>query len=207
MYSTVIFDMDGTLIDSDEVNLQSLQKAILRVESRFIPMHEVRKVSGKPGLKCIEDLGVEEKNKHKVFKQWDIEFFNLDHEYEFYAGVENLVDELVARGVNVGIVTSRTEDEYDSFFSHLDLDDKFEHIVYASDTEKHKPHPDPILKFLERAQIEKKGAIYIGDTVYDRDAANSAGIDFGLAGWNTHEVETNIILKNPSDILSMIDGQ
>jgi len=116
----------------------------------------------------------------------------------------DVIDKLIEKGIYIGIVTSRSAEEYDNFFAHLGLKDKFELIVYASDTEKHKPHPEPILKFLDLSKRDPKSAIYIGDTVYDRDAATSAGIDFGLAGWNWHEVDANIVIKKPADILDMV---
>jgi HAD superfamily hydrolase (TIGR01549 family) len=203
MYSTVIFDMDGTLIDSDTNNMLSLQKAILHVDGKDVPIDMVKKVSGMPGMRCLEFLGVEK--REETLERWDIEYFKLKNFSDYFGGMEETLLALKEKGVYTGIVTSRSADEYDSFFAHLGLEEKFDLVIYSSDTQNHKPHPEPILTFLQRANRGKSGAIYIGDTIYDRDAAIGAGIDFAFAGWSAHEVEAKMVLDHPSDVLSLVE--
>jgi len=202
MYTTVIFDLDGTLIDSDYFNMKSLQKAILNVEGRDLPFDEVKRFSGAPGMTVLDMLGV--KKVDETFKEWDEEFFRMKGRADYFEGMEDTLTKLKEKDIFIGIVTSREESEYEAFFSHLNLYEKFDRLVFSSDTVNHKPHPEPLLKFLELSGKEKKGAIYIGDTVFDRDAAMNAGIDFALAGWSLHDVKCDIVLEKPKDILDMV---
>lgn len=203
MYNTIIFDLDGTLIDSDYFNMSSLQKAIKNIEGRALSFDEVKKVSGTPGFRTLELLNVTQ--KEEVLEEWDAEFFRQRGKADFFDDMESVLAKLKQQGAYLGIVTSREAHEYDAFFSHLGLYDKFETIVFASDTENHKPHPEPLFKFFEISGRDKMQAIYIGDTVYDRDTAKNAGIDFALAGWSLHDVPCEKVLKRPRDILRLMD--
>ena len=83
----------------------------------------------------------------------------------------------------IGIVSSKSREALDEILSSLGINGFFQNIICQEDTEYHKPRPEPILKFIERYNINALSAIYVGDTVYDMQSANSAGIDFGLALW------------------------
>ncbi len=202
MYQTVIFDLDGTLIDSDHHNMLSLQRAVFLVEGRDVPIELVKKTSGAPTKVCLEMLEVTK--VEETIKAWDQAFFDSKGRADYFDGVEETISALRKKGVITGIVTSRHRHEYEAFFAHLHLFEKFDKIVFASDTELHKPHPEPLLKFLELTGRGKEGAIYIGDTAYDRDAAIAAGIDFALAGWSLHDVPSDLVIMRPQDILEMV---
>ncbi len=201
-YNTLIFDLDGTLIDSDYYNMNSLKNAINRVEGRNLSLEDVKKVSGAPAKATLEILGVTK--REEVLEAWDNEFFRSKGRADYFPGLEAVLDALKNAGVYIGIVTSRERHEYDEFFAHLGLYERFMTVVFASDTDNHKPHPEPILKFLSLSGRNKEGAIYIGDTKFDRDAAANAGIDFALAGWSLHDVPCGRVLENPEALLEII---
>ncbi len=201
-YETIIFDLDGTLIDSDYYNMTSLKNAINRVEGRNLSLDEVKKVSGAPAKATLDILGVT--RREEVMKEWDQEFFRQKGRADFFDGMEEVLTALTDAGVYSGIVTSRERHEYDAFFAHLGLYEKFQTVIFASDTENHKPHPEPIEKFLAVSGRNKEGAIYIGDTMFDRDTAANAGIDFALAGWSLHDVPCEHVLALPASLLDII---
>jgi phosphoglycolate phosphatase-like HAD superfamily hydrolase len=105
------------------------------------------------------------------------------------------------------IVTSKTKEEFLNDFVPFGLINYFKLVVCADDTEKHKPNPEPILKFIELSGADKSKTIYIGDTKYDMDCAFGAGIDFALALWGAKSsigINANYIFENPKQILELI---
>ena len=98
-----------------------------------------------------------------------------------FEGIAPLLEELRRREVKLGLVSSKTREQYARTFQRLGFDDAFVQIICADLTEKHKPYPEPIEKFFELTGLPKQGAVYIGDTVHDCACAHGAGIAFGLS--------------------------
>jgi phosphoglycolate phosphatase-like HAD superfamily hydrolase len=105
-------------------------------------------------------------------------------------------------------VTSKTNEELINDFMPFGLSSYLTHTVCADDTVRHKPHPEPLLKFLEISGADPKKSIYIGDTIYDYECARDAGIDFGLALWgckNHENIQAKYKFERPQDILGFLD--
>lgn len=129
---------------------------------------------------------------------------------QIFSGMKDTLYELYSKGIKLGIVTSKTNDEMREEFDIFGLNHYFNVFVTASDTDLHKPFPNPIQKAIEILNVEKNDVIYIGDSVYDMQSAKSCGIRFGLAAWGAIEnikfKEADFILNNPKEILSLLDG-
>ncbi len=121
--------------------------------------------------------------------------------------IKDTLVKLNEMGISIGIVTSKTKEEYTNDFVPFGLGNYFKLVVCADDTEKHKPNPEPILKFIELSGVDKSNTLYIGDTKYDMECAFSSGIDFALALWGAKVsvgINANYILKKPKQILELI---
>ena len=114
---------------------------------------------------------------------------------------------LCERGFKIFIITSRSHRTVDSICEHSSLGPFIKGCVAAEDTKLHKPFPDPLLLALKALNSASEEAIYIGDTYQDFQAANSAGIKFGFAGWNKNAInhDYDIVFSKPSDIIDMIE--
>jgi HAD superfamily hydrolase (TIGR01549 family) len=122
--------------------------------------------------------------------------------------MKDTIKQLNLSGIKTGIVTSKTRAEFTDDFTPFGLNDYFSLVVCADDTEKHKPDPEPILKFLELSGVDKSKAVYIGDTKYDSACALDAGTDFALALWGakSHEnIKATYMLNDPKEILKFIE--
>ncbi len=117
------------------------------------------------------------------------------------------MEELKRRGLNLGIATSRTEREFrDEAEPKLPFTQGFGPIVLADHTKRHKPHPDPLLKYMELSGAAPNEVLYLGDTAADAGCAQGAGVDFALAGWGSHEtVPAKYRLAQPRDLLDCLD--
>jgi len=202
MYSTFIFDLDGTIIDSELIGLKALQ-ATLKEQGIEKNLDELRFSLGIPGLTTLEILNIAD--IPTTLESW------LEKEKPFMKNVpifEGIIEAIKALP-KAGIVTSKTAEEMNHSFYLLNIDHHFHSVVCASDTEKRKPNPDPLELALKLLGCKADEAIYIGDSIYDMQSANAAGVDFGLALWGARTTSgfenAKYIFKNPKNILNLIN--
>ncbi|NOV04842.1 HAD family hydrolase [Paenibacillus planticolens] len=205
MYKTIIFDVDGTLINTEEAVLGSLQKMLRTDYNKEVELSELSFVLGIPGSVSLPQLGIE--NIDKANERWNYFMKDFYPSIHVFDEINNLLDTLNNKGLIQGIVTSKTTEELNDDFVPFGLMKFLSYIVCADDTKKHKPNPEPILKFLEISKTEPASSIYIGDTIYDFECARDAGVDFGLALWGCkdHEqIPAKYKFEKPSDLLHIL---
>lgn len=208
MYKNILFDVDGTLIDTEKPIIYSLQK-VLREELNIQKSYDdLLFVLGIPGKYSLEKLNIPKDKLDYILNKWSYTISLNQNKMKLFDNMEYVLKNLYNKQVNLGIITSKNDEEMKNEFSPFNIDKYFTCIVTASDTKLHKPNPDPILKAMDNLKITRDRTIYIGDSVYDMKSAKSAGIAFGLAKWGT---PTPNAFKNPdhsfnkpTDILKLI---
>ncbi|SFD01658.1 HAD family hydrolase [Clostridium uliginosum] len=204
MYNYIIFDIDGTILDTEIAVLSSLQKLLNEELNKNFSFEELRFALGIPGEVTLNKLGIT--NLLESNEKWNKYLKEYFHHVKIFDDIKDTLDRLKEMGISTGIVTSKTKEEFINDFVPFELINYFNLVVCADDTEKHKPNPEPILKFIELSGADKSKTIYIGDTKYDMDCAFSAGIDFALALWGAKSsigINANYILENPKQILEL----
>jgi HAD superfamily hydrolase (TIGR01549 family) len=205
MYDYIIFDIDGTLLDTEVAVLSSLQKLVCEELNKKLNFDELSFALGIPGEVTLNKLGIT--NISDCGVKWNKYLKEYFHHIKVFDEIKDTLIKLNEIGVSTGIVTSKTREEFLNDFIPFELDNFFKLVVCADDTKKHKPNPDPILKFIEISGADKSKTIYIGDTKYDMECALSAGIDFALALWGAKSstgINANYFLKNPKQILELV---
>ncbi|HPZ04406.1 MAG: HAD family hydrolase [Acetivibrionales bacterium] len=207
MYKLIIFDIDGTMIDTETVVKKSYNYAMAGELGRDLTDEELAKAFGVPTLQAMEILGA--KDAEAASSKFFESLFKYYREgVELFDGIEELLQNLKERGIKCGVVTSRNRAEVANDTTLTSLLKYFEHVVTAEDTQKHKPEAEPVLKLMELAGMGPSGVIYIGDTYYDFMCAKNAGIDFGLAAWGAGEddrIRPDHLLARPADLLDILD--
>ncbi len=203
-YTHVVFDVDGTLLDSEDAVLLSFQKALFTIQGKMYPIEELHFALGIPGYDALEQMKVDRIDE--ILHLWGDLEQKFAYTLKLFDGITPTLSQLKKEKVKLGIITSRTREEFQSAFSPLGLNSYFEHIICAEDSAEHKPNAGPMLKYLELTQADKKEVLYIGDSVYDCDCAKGAGVDFALALWGCRvpeKISPVYALKQPQDILSL----
>lgn len=205
MYDFIIFDVDGTLIDTGNAVMKSYQKAIVAEFGRRFTEEELSPVYGIPTKQAIELLGFKdvEAGSNLYFKY----LFEAFTKVKPFKGIVELLEELKARKVGSGVVTSRNRLEVANDPSLQSLLKYFGHVVCTEDTPKHKPEAEPALKLIEKAGADISKAIYLGDTYYDYMCAKNAGVKFALASWGARDIsdiQADYVLKEPKDLLDLV---
>ena len=206
MYKCIIFDVDGTLINTEKAVIGSLQKTLKEVLGRDYGHDELTFVLGVPGTTSLPKLGIQ--NVDEINDKWNANMKQYYADIQVYKDIDIVLKALRNAKIMTGIVTSKTKQELEDDFVPFGLIDCLPFVVTADDTLKHKPNPEPLLKFLEiSGGVSQSEAIYIGDTVYDEECAASAGVDFALAVWGApspDSINAKYKLEEPMDILKLI---
>ncbi|NNU75078.1 HAD family hydrolase [Clostridium estertheticum] len=205
MYNYIIFDVDGTLLDTEIAVLSSLQKLVSEELNKNYSFEDLKFALGIPGEVALNKLGIT--NILECSEKWNVYLKEYFHHVKIFDDIKESLVKLNEMGVSIGIVTSKTKEEFLNDFVPFGLSNYFKLVVCADDTEKHKPNPEPLLKFIELSEVDKSKTIYIGDTKYDLDCALGAGIDFALALWGAKSsigIDANYILENPKQILDLV---
>lgn len=201
-----IFDVDGTLLNSAEVDQQCLQQ-MLREFGQEHTLEELRPSFGKPGRQTLADLGFSGEAAERAMDRWEGLTLERIAEVRAFNGVEAMLKALHERGCRCGIVTSRTHYQYGYGFSPLGLDGYFDAVICMEDAPRTKPAPDPLLECLRRMGGEPGEAVYIGDSACDMECAAAAGVKSCLALWGIPEgacIRADIELAAPADALKLI---
>lgn len=164
-------------------------------------MEQLRFALGIPGKDAL--IRFQLNNPDQVLREWDAKFTEFLQEITIFEGVVPLLQALRARGIHLGVVTSKTQVELAQDFDAMGLTDYFDIIVTADDTVQHKPDAEPMLNYLKRSGAKAAETIYIGDADYDLQCALRAGCDCALAQWGRTDLPATAptwILHQVSDV-------
>ncbi|MBR5155523.1 MAG: pyrophosphatase PpaX [Clostridia bacterium] len=173
MIEAVLFDFDGTLIDTNDLIFKSYEVAFQAVFNRKIEMDEILSLYGKPLYPSLMKYGEEGERLYQIYRE-----FNATHHDELakpFLGVLEGVNKLSQKGYKLGIVTSKRPPLVKRGLEILGLSDMFDVIVTPEDTKETKPHPEPILFGCKKLEVLPQNAIYVGDSVFDLEAGQAAG--------------------------------
>lgn len=205
MIQAVIFDVDGTLLNSDKAIILALQQVLREEKQMEYPSEELIPVLGMTSENSLNFLGVSDAKR--VAEKLTLYVKRNNHMMILYPGIEDMLKKLVGKGIHTGVVTSKTREELIGEFMPHGITELFSHIICADDTSKHKPEPDPLLKYAEETKINPTTTLYVGDTVFDQICADGAQIDFALAMWGAKQPERTAAkyrLNRPQDLLNLV---
>jgi pyrophosphatase PpaX len=207
----VLFDLDGTLIDSGPIIMASMRHASIAVLGREPDEEKVRAAIGGPGLVAqMRDLDAARVDE--LVDAYRAHNEPLHDTLETFPGIPELLRTLLDRGHRLGIVTAKRVATVRLAYARFPvLEDAMEVLVGAEDTERHKPAPDPVLEALARLGAAPADAAYVGDSPFDIRAGKAAGVRAIGVGWGgIHPAERlaqegpDALVATPEELLAIL---
>jgi pyrophosphatase PpaX len=207
-FPVVLFDLDGTVVDSGGIILASMRHATRTVLAREIPDAELMAAVGGPGLEAQMRAFAPERVDElvRVYREHNEP---LHEELECCAGIDTVLVVLKEQGRRLGLVSAKRRSTVELAFAQVPLGHLFDVVVGGDETERQKPAPDPLLLALERLDADAADAAYVGDSPYDMEAARAGGLyAVGVSWGRIHDraalAEADVVVDTAEELLAVL---
>ena len=189
--TTCLFDLDGTLIDSIPLIVESFRHTVV-AHGRPLPPDEafIRGI-GTPLDDQLREFAVDEEQvaaMRETYSRYYIDNHNAS--VRAFAGVLEALTTLKAQGIKLGIITSKKRVGALRAIRHCELEPLLDIIVGADDTHKNKPDPEPVQHALTQLSVEASETFFVGDSPHDMAAGKAAGVKIAAVMWGPFPRET-----------------
>ncbi|WLD92931.1 pyrophosphatase PpaX [Alkalihalobacillus sp. AL-G] len=206
---TILFDLDGTLINTNELIIASFTHTLENHYPGRFTREDILPFMGQPLADSFKT--VDEKQVEALVKTY--KDHNLAHHEEYvhaFKGVAETVKTLHEKGFKLGIVTTKMRDSVELGLEITGLASYFTTIVTLDDVENAKPHPEPVLRALDKLQSDIGAAVMVGDSKYDILAGKNAGTLTAGVAWTIKgksylaDFKPDFMLEEMPDLLTVL---
>lgn len=212
----VLFDVDGTLIDSVDAHARAWQEVFADLGVK-VPFDEVRRQIGKGGdqlMPVFLPADVVERDGEAIERR-RTELFRAKYlpGLRPFPSTRELVERAIGAGLKVVLASSAKGDELEAYKKIARVEDLIQEATSSDDAERSKPHPDIFQAALEKlGGLDPAAALVVGDTPYDAEAAVKAGVrPVGLLCGGFPEAGPRAagcvaVYRDPADLLARFEG-
>jgi pyrophosphatase PpaX len=199
-FPVLLFDLDGTVIDSGDIILASMRHAAKEVLGLEPADEELLTAVGGPGLEA-QMRALSPDRAEELVTVYREHNEPLHEGLACCAGIDDLLVELKDEGRRLGIVTAKRRKTVELAFAQIPIEHLFETVVGGDETEQHKPDPEPLLLALERLDAEPEDTAYVGDAPFDVKAAKAAGVYAIAVTWGGIHNRATLEAEEPDAIV------
>ena len=212
-FKAVLFDFDGTIMDTNTIILESWKHTFNTVLGRDPDRKLITSTFGEPLEKTMAKLFPDRDTEEMVntYRSYQRHIYQKD--ITMFPGMKEVVTELKERGYKIAIVTSRFWESTQQGLYKFDISDLIDAIVSAEDTTIHKPDPTPCLLCLEKLGIRPEEALMVGDSKFDILCARNAGVESCLVSWTItvddelrEELAPEYYITEASQLLDIVEN-
>lgn len=202
-FKNIIFDIDGTILDSYNAYMDATEIALKEVLNYNISDKEKEALFHLTNKQMQKKLGCSNEEYYKVNKRTD-EIVLLNN-VPLFEGIEKCIKKLKNDGYFLAVNTSRTKEKIINENSLNEIIKFFEFVVTSDMVVHPKPDKEPTELILNTYKLKKEETIMIGDSISDSISSNKAGISFALASWGARDksVACNYYLETIDDIIKL----
>ena len=204
-YQAVLYDIDGTLLDTRDMNLYPLLRIIKEELGQDWTYDQVKKYLAYTGMQVMEELSI--RDKETTYARWVRYVNEYPEPAKLFPGLAEALSGIQQAGIFQAIVSSKKHAQFEIDMAGKGILPYFATAVLEEDTTLHKPNPEPLLLCLKRLGVAPEHAIYIGDMPSDCLAAKRAGMDFALARWGSDQMleQAVFVLESPKDLPKLLE--
>ncbi|MEK3911863.1 pyrophosphatase PpaX [Paenibacillus sp. FSL H7-0331] len=184
MIHTVLFDLDGTIIDTNELIIQSFLHTFEGITEQPVTREHIIPNMGRPLIEQMKFFSGRDSVGDLVHKYRTFNIEKHDELVTEFTGVRETLGKLHVAGIKMGIVTSKVRITSEMGLRLCGLYDYFDTIVTVEDVKWPKPDPEGIRKALKELDSDAEGSVMVGDSHYDIEAAHNAGIPAVAVAWS-----------------------
>ena len=179
-----LFDLDGTLVDSMELIVASFRETALHFLGESPPDSVLIAGIGTPLKEQLSTFS-SDPGQQDAMRAFFAEYYIRNHNdhVRSFEGVHESLERLKKNGQKLAVVTSKNDVGAQRALKHCGLNSYFDTVVTIDSTERHKPHPEPVLKALAILNIDAKEAVFVGDSTHDLEAGRAAGCLTAAVKW------------------------
>ena len=182
-YNGILFDLDGTLLDTSELIIKSFQHTVNRHYNKAADVGIVKEYFGRPLRAALEQLGPDKVEEMlQTYREYNLLYH--DQLAKVFSGVAQTVAELFDAGIALGIVTSKTQATALRGLRLFDLDKFFPVLIGLEQCSNHKPHPQPVELALAALGLPAGECLMVGDSPNDILSARAAGVKTVAVRWS-----------------------
>lgn len=205
---TILFDLDGTLINSLPAYILSFQQNIREVTGREISSEELASRISIPTPRILEYYAAPEQIPAMVARHNELMRQNASL-ITFYPGVPEALRSLRAAGLKLGVVTSQIAGEIATARAAMNVEDLIDVWIHSDLVARPKPAPDPVLLALEMLGEDADTALMVGDSIYDLGAGRAAGVRTAAVTWGFSALpdllaaSPDLLLHDPAELAQL----
>ncbi|MGJ9457599.1 pyrophosphatase PpaX [Oceanobacillus sp. CF4.6] len=198
---TILFDLDGTLIDTNELINASFRHTFEHYKLAFTP-DEILEFNGPPLIETFQKIDPEKADR-MVATYREHNLSEHDNYVTAFPQVIETLEELLKREIKLGIVTTKMTKSVNMGLTLTGLDRFFDTIITFDHVSRPKPHAEPVLKAMESLQADPATTLMVGDNHHDIESGKNANVQTAGVAWS-HKGKERLMEYNPTYMLEQM---
>ena len=206
---TLLFDLDGTLVDSNECILETFRRTFLRyLPTRVFSKTELIAMMGPPLYETFQIVSTEEQTIQDMIQYYRKIYVEIEFDYiHIYPNVIDVLKYFKNNGFHIGIVTTKFQESAIPSIKAFGIDKYVDVLIGLDDVTHHKPHPEPVLKAL--SYFTHQEVLMIGDNSTDLLSGRNAntltcGVEWSIKKMELRETNPDFWIKDFLDLIEIV---
>lgn len=210
-FKYILFDLDGTLIDTNQLIIDSFKHTYKKHLNLDVEDREILQHFGEPLITTLQRYATE--NVQELYNTY-IDFNEKAHDttVSLCCNIRECLQQLHDMGCKMAVVTAKRGKIAHQGLELFDIKKYFSAFVTLDDTKLHKPHPDPVYKAMEILGAVPEETVMIGDSIFDIMCAHNANIEVIQVSWGAalehqQQDKPDYLVKDALEIIDIVSGK